>query len=106
ISRVVSVRSCTLPKHSLPCVAHPSQEGTTTIDLIQTIVDRPAPKLDATRFSPSFCRFVESCLHSDPSDRLPAEALLRSPWLNVSGALNLASATTNVKSWINEMLEK
>lgn len=79
------------------------QEGTTTIDLVQTIVDTPAPKLDAGQFSPEFCRFLECCLHQTPCDRLPAEALLGSPWMTMNGALDLASTTANVKSWIDKM---
>ncbi|CAN0103919.1 unnamed protein product, partial [Laminaria digitata] len=61
------------------------QEESTAIDLVQTIVDAPAPELDPSRFSRELCVFVQECLRKKPGDRIPAQVLLGSPWLESGG---------------------
>eukprot|EP00752_Nemacystus_decipiens_P005646 g5109.t1 len=80
------------------------KDETTAIDLIQTIVDAPAPMLDPTRFSRDLCRFVADCLKKSPDDRIPAQALLGAPWVTGGGAnADLGSAAANVKRWIDSL---
>lgn len=87
------------------------QDEATAIDLVQTIVDAPAPLLDPSHFSADLCRFVADCLKKRPGDRIPAHALLGSPWVigggEPSGAVNLngdlLSAAANVKRWIDSL---
>ncbi|CAM9612987.1 unnamed protein product [Ectocarpus sp. 8 AP-2014] len=84
----------------------PYRDETTAIDLVQTIVDAPAPELDPSSFSAEFCSFVADCLRKRPDDRSPAQALLGAPWITGGGlAVNLnadlVSATANVKRWID-----
>ncbi|CBN78311.1 Mitogen-activated protein kinase kinase (MAP2K) [Ectocarpus siliculosus] len=84
----------------------PYRDETTAIDLVQTIVDAPAPELDPSSFPAEFCSFVADCLRKRPDDRSPAQALLGAPWITGGGlAVNLnadlVSATANVKRWID-----
>ena len=80
------------------------QEEATAIDLVQTIVDAPAPKLDPCRFSRELCVFVAECLRKTPEDRVPAQALLGSPWVERGGApADIASAAADVKGWIDSL---
>ncbi|CAB1098956.1 unnamed protein product [Ectocarpus sp. CCAP 1310/34] len=84
----------------------PYRDETTAIDLVQTIVDAPAPELDPSSFPANFCSFVADCLRKRPDDRSPAQALLGAPWITGGGlAVNLnadlVSATANVKRWID-----
>ncbi|CAN0434962.1 unnamed protein product [Ectocarpus sp. 12 AP-2014] len=84
----------------------PYRDETTAIDLVQTIVDAPAPELDHSFFPAEFCSFVADCLRKRPDDRSPAQALLGAPWITGGGlAVNLnadlVSATANVKRWID-----
>lgn len=84
------------------------QDEATAIDLVQTIVDAPAPQLDPSRFSPELCRFVADCLKKAPDDRLPAQALQESPWVTGAGLgvnlnADLESAAANVRRWIESL---
>ncbi|CAM9582975.1 unnamed protein product, partial [Choristocarpus tenellus] len=81
----------------------PSQEETTAIDLVQTIVEGPTPRLDPTYFSTELCHFVDHCLQKSPPDRLPAEALLGSTWMTRCGACSLSTATTSLHQWIESL---
>ena len=45
------------------------------------VCQRPAPKLDPTKWSPELCEFVQLMLIKDPSQRATAAQLLRHPWL-------------------------
>lgn len=77
-------------------------------------MDAPAPLLDPCRFSGDLCRFVADCLNKSPDERIPAQALLGSPWViggggggGGPGAVNLnadlVSAAGNVKRWIDSL---
>lgn len=90
-----------------------AQDEATAIDLVQTIVDAPAPQLDPSAFSGDLCRFVADCLKKRPDERIPAQALLGAPWVigggggGGPGAANLnadlESAAANVKRWIDSL---
>uniref|UniRef100_A0A7S2XY35 mitogen-activated protein kinase kinase n=1 Tax=Fibrocapsa japonica TaxID=94617 RepID=A0A7S2XY35_9STRA len=79
---------------------YPFAEEHAAIDMVQTILEAPVPSPDPDRFSPDFCFFIEQCLQKDPSNRLPAEALLGSPWMQNHGAIGFEKAIENVKDWI------
>ncbi|CAN0009984.1 unnamed protein product [Pylaiella littoralis] len=72
---------------------YPFRGEMTAIDLVQTIVDAPAPELDPSRFSTELCRFVAECLQKKPEDRTPTEALLGSPWVTSAGGWRRGEAT-------------
>jgi serine/threonine protein kinase len=82
---------------------YPYQEEETAIGMVQTIVENDPPKLDPERFSAEFCQFISCCLQRDPAARLPAEALLGSPWMARWGALGLQQAKANICTWIESL---
>lgn len=75
------------------------------IDLVQTILESPAPSLPRKRdgFTPEFHQFVMQCVRKNPKERLPADILLGSPWLRKHGAVNIANSIRNVKAWIESL---
>lgn len=50
-------------------------------ELLDFIVQSPAPKLPAGTFSAEFCDFVESCLQKAPEERPSAPELLAHPFI-------------------------
>ncbi len=77
------------------------EAGSSYIELVQTILEAPAPSLDPRKYSPEFCQFIGQCVKKQPRDRLPADILLGSPWLVKHGATSYDRAVANVKSWID-----
>lgn len=75
-------------------------EGCSYIEMVQTILESPAPTLPRDSFSSSFQQFIAQCVHKDPRERLPADILLGSPWLRKHGATDIRSAVRNVGEWI------
>ena len=73
------------------------------IEMVQTILESDAPKPPAGHFSPEFEEFIGVCLNKDPKQRLPAEVLLQSPWLQRNGATSYGQSVANVASWIASM---
>ena len=78
--------------------------GITYIDMVQTVLESPSPKLPrdsrARCFSPEMREFFAQLLQKRPENRLPAEILLGSPWLIKHGATSLDAAARNVRQWI------
>jgi mitogen-activated protein kinase kinase len=52
------------------------------LELLQHIVNEPAPRLTEGRFSDTHNDFVDSCLRKDPEIRLAPSQLLRHSWMN------------------------
>ncbi|KAG8367196.1 hypothetical protein BUALT_Bualt16G0047500 [Buddleja alternifolia] len=50
-------------------------------ELMETIVDQPAPRPPSDQFSPEFCSFISACVQKDPKDRLSANELLTHPFV-------------------------
>lgn len=80
---------------------YPFFEQANCIEVAQTILDSDIPELPRS-FSPAFRELVRQCLHKDPGCRLPAEALLGSPWLADNGARSIESSVQIVYRWIME----
>jgi mitogen-activated protein kinase kinase 1 len=80
---------------------YPYPEASSYIEMVQTILEAPAPSLDPRRYSPEFCQFISHCVKKSPRDRLPADILLGSPWLVKHGAISYEAAVKNVKAWID-----
>jgi serine/threonine protein kinase len=57
----------------------------TCIDMVQTLLEAPAPALSPRFFSRELCDFLGDCLHKAPADRASARQLLASPWLRRCG---------------------
>jgi mitogen-activated protein kinase kinase 3 len=81
---------------------YPFHEHNNCIEVAQTILDADLPELPKG-FSQDFGGFLKQCLHKDPDQRLPAEVLLGSPWLQYYGATSPDIATENVYSWIRRI---
>jgi mitogen-activated protein kinase kinase 1 len=80
---------------------YPYPETRAHIEMLQTILDAPEPNVDST-YSPEFQEFLGHCLRKDPADRLRADILLASPWLEMNGAINIEAATTFVEEFFRE----
>ncbi|CAA0814249.1 Mitogen-activated protein kinase kinase 2 [Striga hermonthica] len=50
-------------------------------EIIDTIVDQPAPFAPPDVFSPEFCSFISACVQKDPKDRLSANELMAHPFI-------------------------
>ncbi|XP_042052710.1 mitogen-activated protein kinase kinase 2-like [Salvia splendens] len=76
----------------------PQPGGWAFYDLMNAIVDQPAPYASSDVFSTEFCSFISSCVQKDPKDRLSANELMAHPFitmydeLGVDLALYLTSA--------------
>lgn len=79
---------------------YPFHEHANCIEVAQTILDSEVPELPRS-FSQPFRDLVRHCLQKDPDRRLPAEALLMSPWLAQNGAISTEAAAENVYRWIH-----
>jgi serine/threonine protein kinase len=82
---------------------YPYPMDSACIEMVQTILESDAPKPPAGHFSPEFEEFIGVCLNKDPKQRLPAEVLLQSPWLQRNGATSYGQSVANVASWIASM---
>ncbi|KMZ69559.1 Mitogen-activated protein kinase kinase 2 [Zostera marina] len=62
-------------------------------ELLDTVVNEPAPQASPEMFSPEFCSFISACLQKNPSDRSSAQVLLEHPFLGKYDdlSINLAS---------------
>ncbi|KAK6139640.1 hypothetical protein DH2020_026624 [Rehmannia glutinosa] len=60
----------------------PQPEGWANVyELMETIVDQPAPCAPSDLFSPEFCSFISACVQKDPKDRLSANELMAHPFI-------------------------
>ncbi|GER34368.1 MAP kinase kinase [Striga asiatica] len=50
-------------------------------EIMDTIVDQPAPFAPSDVFSPEFCSFISACVQKDPKDRLSANELMAHPFI-------------------------
>eukprot|EP00753_Platysulcus_tardus_P013257 PLAT3645.5.p2 GENE.PLAT3645.5~~PLAT3645.5.p2 ORF type:complete len:367 (+),score=180.45 PLAT3645.5:135-1235(+) len=82
---------------------YPYEMGETSIEMIQLVLEADEPTLDPDEFSPEFCDFASQCLQKDPEDRLPADILLGSPWLEMHGAVSVEDSVANIAAWIEEI---
>lgn len=68
--------------------------------MIQNVLESPPPMLSSTYFSTEFCDFLQSCLQKQPLDRVSADVLLESPWLQRCGAV---SKCAFVPLWVKKV---
>ncbi|GER37130.1 MAP kinase kinase [Striga asiatica] len=59
-------------------------------ELMETIVDQPAPRAPPDQFSPEFCSFISACVQKDPKDRLSANELMAHPFITKYNDVDLA----------------
>ncbi|XP_057766582.1 mitogen-activated protein kinase kinase 2-like isoform X2 [Salvia miltiorrhiza] len=58
-------------------------------DLMNTIVDQPAPSASSDVFSTEFCSFISACVQKDPKDRLSANELMAHPFITMYDELGV-----------------
>jgi serine/threonine protein kinase len=75
------------------------------VEMIQTIRESPSPSLPRGTFSPGLCELVDLCLRKDPTQRMPADLLLGSPWLRQHGATSLDAARETLRLWIADIAD-
>lgn len=85
---------------------YPFQETLSCIDMAQTILEAQIPELPSRQFSKNFRDFLKQCLRQAPEERLPAEVLLGSPWLQEHNVSNVTIAIDVVKKWIDSLSMK
>ncbi|KAF3790050.1 Mitogen-activated protein kinase kinase 1 [Nymphaea thermarum] len=67
---------------SFPYSRPDQEEGNLSFyELLEAIVDQPAPSAPPDQFSPEFCSFISSCIQKDPQKRLSAVELLSHPFI-------------------------
>ncbi|KAL7133218.1 hypothetical protein ABFS83_12G125500 [Erythranthe nasuta] len=60
----------------------PQPEGWVNVyELMEAIVDQPAPRAPSDQFSPEFCSFISACVQKDPKDRPSANELMAHPFI-------------------------
>ncbi|CDP03128.1 unnamed protein product [Coffea canephora] len=67
----------------------PGEGWINVYELMETIVDHPAPRAPSDLFSPEFCSFISACIQKDPKDRLSANELMTHPFLSKFGDLDI-----------------
>merc|ERR1712224_864093 len=70
-------------------------------DLLDYIVEEPAPRVPAQGFSPQFGAFMDLCLQKQPEKRSSASALLEHPWCQLAKARKF-----DFKGWVQAALFK
>lgn len=58
-------------------------------DLMNTIVDQPAPHASSDVYSTEFCSFISACVQKDPKDRMSANELMAHPFITMYDDLGL-----------------
>ncbi|KAK4415719.1 Mitogen-activated protein kinase kinase [Sesamum alatum] len=60
----------------------PQPEGWINVyELMETIVNEPAPRAPSDLYSPEFCSFISACVQKDPKDRLSTNELMAHPFI-------------------------
>lgn len=62
-------------------------------ELLEAVVDHPAPRASPDAFSEEFCSFISACVQKNPNDRRSAQVLLMHPFLSMYNdrSIDLAS---------------
>ncbi|KAK3128391.1 hypothetical protein QOZ80_6BG0460910 [Eleusine coracana subsp. coracana] len=71
----------------------PYPAGESFYELLEAVVDKPAPSASAELFSEEFCSFISACLQKDVQDRSSAQILLGHPFLSMYDDLNVDLAS-------------
>ena len=79
---------------------YPFHEQVNCIEMAQTILDSERIEVPPC-FSSLFQEFIAQCVHKAPGQRLPAEVLLGSPWLQYYGATSYEASVMRVRNWID-----
>ncbi|XP_020269150.1 mitogen-activated protein kinase kinase 2-like isoform X2 [Asparagus officinalis] len=58
-------------------------------ELLEAVVDQPAPRAPSDQFSEEFCSFISTCIQKKPEDRHSALLLLEHPFLHMYDDLHV-----------------
>ncbi|KAJ3674792.1 hypothetical protein LUZ60_005408 [Juncus effusus] len=65
-----------------PYITSEASEGVLSFyELLEAIVDQPAPSAPSDQFSPEFCSFISACIQKDPQERMSSLQLLEHPFI-------------------------
>lgn len=81
---------------------YPFHEQLNCIEMAQTILDTEKIEVPSN-FSKYFQEFISQCVNTSASQRLPAEVLLGSPWLQKYGAISYEASVNIVRNWIDSL---
>ncbi|KAL2251072.1 UNVERIFIED_CONTAM: Mitogen-activated protein kinase kinase 2 [Sesamum indicum] len=71
----------------------PQPEGWINVyELMETIVNEPAPRAPSDLYSPEFCSFISACVQKDPNDRLSTNELMAHPFITKYDNLDIELA--------------
>lgn len=62
-------------------------------ELLEAVVDKPAPQAPSDKFSEEFCSFISACVQKKPEDRQSALLLLEHPFLHMYDDLRVDLAS-------------
>ncbi|KAJ4748936.1 Mitogen-activated protein kinase kinase [Rhynchospora pubera] len=62
-------------------------------ELLEAVVDQPAPFAPPDQFSPEFCSFISDCIQKNTADRKSAQLLLSHPFLRLYDDLEIDLAS-------------
>jgi mitogen-activated protein kinase kinase 1 len=79
----------------------PDDSKLTFFQLLNDIVQKPAPLPPSDKFSPDFCSFIKDCLQKDEGSRPDAQTLLRHPFIQTH-----ANDPIDLAEWIRSKLSK
>jgi len=77
----------------------PGVKSVAIFELLEYIVNQPAPKLPKKIFSDSMRDFVERCLKKNPTERPDLSSLMQHPWLN-----GIENDSIDIAEWVNRSL--
>jgi len=76
----------------------PGVKSVAIFELLEYIVNQPAPKLPKKIFSDSMRDFVERCLKKNPTERPDLSSLMQHPWLN-----GIENDSIDIAEWVNRI---
>eukprot|EP01116_Phalansterium_solitarium_P015771 TRINITY_DN3515_c0_g1_i2.p1 TRINITY_DN3515_c0_g1~~TRINITY_DN3515_c0_g1_i2.p1 ORF type:complete len:391 (+),score=58.70 TRINITY_DN3515_c0_g1_i2:144-1316(+) len=75
-------------------------------ELVEAIVQKPAPVLNPSQFSAPPCDFVQCCLQKDPIDRKRADQLLQHAWMTQNVPSDSSAMEGELLKWLQPFLPK
>ncbi|KAH9075905.1 hypothetical protein Ae201684P_012397 [Aphanomyces euteiches] len=83
--------------------AYPYDDCHSYIDIVQSIMESPAPALPPNDFSAEFQEFVADCMRKEPHERATADVLIYSPWLEIHEATDATRCVHAVRKWLTSI---
>jgi len=91
---------CALGRYPYAALNSKTGQSIPFFELLNVVVQTPAPTLPADKFSPEFCSFVEACLQKDSKVRPNPDVLLQHPFV-----LKHASSIIDLSKYVKPLDE-